>query len=274
MSGHGSQRSFWEKGTIPPREGVSSPAAVEELAAEAAGRVREAGEGLLKESKPWGEFVDREALGKPGTVAEAVSRLRANAGYFRVNYAIVLFTTVLVFLLAKPSAILWIALVAAGWLYLFVLQPGPLTLGGRTFGHNEKLMGASAGSLLIIFFLTNVASVIFSALAVGCFAVAVHGALRVPDNLFIDDGEQPGGGGGFLGGLFSGGGGGLGAEVPRARGNPPPPRRGTSSSRPSITPPPLCSGARAASPAKGATGGGPRTSSTRTQIRRTTRSWP
>ena len=198
-------------GGVAGAEGLGKRAgAARQLAAEAAGRVREAGEGLLKESKPWGEFVDREALGKPGTVAEAVSRLRANAGYFRVNYAIVLFTTVLVFLLAKPSAILWIALVAAGWLYLFVLQPGPLTLGGRTFGHNEKLMGASAGSLLIIFFLTNVASVIFSALAVGCFAVAVHGALRVPDNLFIDDGEQPGGGGGFLGGLFSGGGRGAG----------------------------------------------------------------
>ena len=196
-------------------EGLGKRAgAVGQLAAETAGRVREAGEGLLKESKPWGEFADREALGKPKTVAEAVSRLRANAGYFRVNYAIVLCTTVLVFLLAKPSAILWILVVAAGWLYLFVLQPGPLTLGGRTFGHNEKLMGASAGSLLVIFFLTNVASVIFSALAVGCFAVAVHGALRVPDNLFIDaPGEQPGGGGGFLGGLLAGGGGGLGGSA-------------------------------------------------------------
>lgn len=44
----------------------------------------------------------------------------------------------------------------------------------------------SALSFVVIFFLTNVASVVFSALVTGTVLVAAHGATRVPDDLFVD----------------------------------------------------------------------------------------
>lgn len=50
-------------------------------------------------------------------------------------------------------------------------------------------MAMSGGSFVIIFFLTNVASVVFSALMFGAGAVAAHGACRVPDDLFVDDSD-------------------------------------------------------------------------------------
>lgn len=55
-------------------------------------------------------------------------------------------------------------------------------------------------SFVTIFFLTNVASVVFSALMFGAALVAAHGATRVPDDLFIDDqvGAAQGLGGGLL----------------------------------------------------------------------------
>jgi hypothetical protein len=53
----------------------------------------------------------------------------------------------------------------------------------------EKVMALSGLSFVIIFFLTNVASVAFSALVFGAAAIAAHGATRVPDDLFIDESE-------------------------------------------------------------------------------------
>lgn len=53
----------------------------------------------------------------------------------------------------------------------------------------EKIMGMSGISFVVIFFLTNVASVVFSALMMGAALVAVHGATRVPDDLFLDDAD-------------------------------------------------------------------------------------
>lgn len=53
----------------------------------------------------------------------------------------------------------------------------------------EKLMYMSGLSFVVIFFLTSVASVVFSALVTGAALVALHGATRVPDDLFIDDAD-------------------------------------------------------------------------------------
>ena len=63
----------------------------------------------------------------------------------------------------------------------------PLVISGRTISEREKLLGASGLSVAVIFFLTSVGSVLFSAVCVGLAGVAVHGALRVPDDLFLDD---------------------------------------------------------------------------------------
>lgn len=78
--------------------------------------------------------------------------------------------------------------VAASWAYLFVVRgDAPLVISGRTISEREKLLGASGLSVAVIFFLTSVGSVLFSAVCVGLAGVAVHGALRVPDDLFLDD---------------------------------------------------------------------------------------
>jgi hypothetical protein len=51
----------------------------------------------------------------------------------------------------------------------------------------EKLIGMSVLSLIIIFFLSSIGSVIFMGLGLGCAGVAAHGAMRVPDDLFLDE---------------------------------------------------------------------------------------
>jgi hypothetical protein len=58
--------------------------------------------------------------------------------------------------------------IGAAWVYLFFVRgDAPLAVGGRVLSEREKLMAASGASVLVIFFLTNVGSVLFSAICIG-----------------------------------------------------------------------------------------------------------
>jgi hypothetical protein len=65
--------------------------------------------------------------------------------------------------------------------------PPPLPPPLHPPSDREKATYMSVASFVVIFFLTNVASVVFSALMMGAALVAAHGATRVPDDLFVDD---------------------------------------------------------------------------------------
>ena len=73
------------------------------------------------------------------------------------------------------------------------------------FREREKLLGMSAISFIVVFFLTrfvfggrffedewsglSVGTVLLSAVMLGCAVIALHGATRMPDDLFIDDSQ-------------------------------------------------------------------------------------
>ena len=58
--------------------------------------------------------------------------------------------------------------IAASWAYLFVVRgDAPLVIGGRAISEREKLLGASGASVAVVFFLTSVGSVLFSAVCIG-----------------------------------------------------------------------------------------------------------
>jgi hypothetical protein len=64
---------------------------------------------------------------------EAYSRLRRNAGYFRVNYLILSVLTVAATFITHPSSLLVLMLLLGLWVYMFALKQGPLVLGDREF---------------------------------------------------------------------------------------------------------------------------------------------
>lgn len=146
--------------------------------------------GVFKQGKPWSEVVDRNSFSKPANFAEAAGRLRKNAAYFKVNYLIVMLITLAVTFLLHPSSLIVLGLLTGGWIYVFLVRTQPLTIGGRTLSEREKLLGMSALSFITVFFLTSVGTVLFSALSVSFCVIALHGAMRVPDDLFLDDAEQ------------------------------------------------------------------------------------
>ncbi|GFY82070.1 prenylated RAB acceptor 1.B5 [Actinidia rufa] len=117
--------------------------------------------------RPWLELVDRSSLVRPDSLSDAASRLRKNLSYFRVNYIT------------------------------------PLVLFGRAFSDRETL-GVLIVSTVVVVFLTSVGSVLISAVLVGLAIVCVHGAFRVPEDLFLDD-QEPANTGflSFIGGAAS-----------------------------------------------------------------------
>eukprot|EP00891_Asterochloris_glomerata_P005332 jgi/Astpho2/5332/e_gw1.00075.120.1_t len=135
-------------------------------------------------------MVDRNSFSRPTSLAEAGSRLKKNLAYFRINYLVVLLLITVVCMALNPTSLLVLAGLAVGWMYLFVLRATPLVIGGRTISDREKFIGMSAISGVIIFFLTSVGTILFTAIGISLSAISIHGAFRQPDDLFSDEAEQ------------------------------------------------------------------------------------
>ncbi|CAI7792018.1 unnamed protein product [Closterium sp. NIES-53] len=65
-----------------------------------------------------------------------------------------------------------------------------LIIAGRTLNEREKFLAMAVISIVIVFGLTSVGSILMSGLVMGAAAIAAHAALRVPDDLFLDDNES------------------------------------------------------------------------------------
>ena len=113
--------------------------------------------------------------------------MQKNLNYFKINY--ILFTTAILaaFILYHPTSLLILSAIGAAWTYMYLIRTEPLKIGERPVTDREKMLGMSGISLLIIFFMSNAGSIIFSAFGVSLLAIGAHSAVRVPDDLFIDD---------------------------------------------------------------------------------------
>ncbi|XP_018809176.2 PRA1 family protein B4-like [Juglans regia] len=146
----------------------------------------------LSQRRPWTELADRSAFSKPDSFSDAALRIRKNYSYFRVNYLSVIALTLAFSLLSHPFSLLVLLGLLSSWLFLYLFRPSdqPLVLFGRTFSEKETLGLLTVTSIFVIF-LTTVGSLLISALLVGVGVVCVHGAFRVPEDLFLDQQENP-----------------------------------------------------------------------------------
>jgi hypothetical protein len=133
---------------------------------------------------------------------QATARLRKNAAYFKVNYAAIAVGAAALALVLHPGALAILAALAGGWAYLFGVRTTPLVIGGRTLSHRETLIGAGGVSVFVVFFMTSVGALLFSALGAAGAAVGAHASFRVPDELFTDEVDPSAGAAGGVGGLM------------------------------------------------------------------------
>ncbi|KAL9231466.1 hypothetical protein vseg_006693 [Gypsophila vaccaria] len=159
----------------------------------------------LADRRPWSELIDRSAFTRPDNLTDALSRVRKNAAYFRVNYLTLLSLSLALTLITHPFSLLVLLALLGAWcfLYLFRTSDAPVSILGRTFSDRETL-GILVVASVVVVFLTSVGSLLISAVVIGVGVVCVHGAFRDPEDLFLD--EQEGGNVGllsFLGGAAS-----------------------------------------------------------------------
>nr|XP_043610142.1 PRA1 family protein B3-like [Erigeron canadensis] len=156
-------------------------------------RLTESTRRAFERRRPWYELIDYTAFSKPESLSDATSRIRKNYNYFRVNY-ITLLTAVLAFsLFSHPFSLLTIVSLIGAWmfLYLFRASDQPVVIAGRTFSDRE-ILGILSLFTIFVVFLTSVGSLLMSATLIGSGIIAVHGAFRDPEDLFLDEQENAG----------------------------------------------------------------------------------
>ncbi|XAR58872.1 hypothetical protein NMG60_11014440 [Bertholletia excelsa] len=155
--------------------------------------------------RPWPELADPAAFSSPENLSDAASRLRKNLSYFRVNYLAVLAAVFGFSLLSHLLSLLIILSLLAAWLclYLFRASDRPVVALGHTLSDRETLVILIALTVAVIF-LTSIGSPLMSAAFIGIAIVCAHGALRVPEDLFLDNRDGLGSGlFSFIGGAAS-----------------------------------------------------------------------
>lgn len=124
---------------------------------------------------------------RPDPFFQALGRLRKNFAYFRVNYGIVGVGTTALVMLLHPWSIVVLAMLASVWFYAYLVRSTPLSFNGRELTEREKFLSLSIASLVVVFLLTSVGTVLFYALGLSALVIGLHGALHVPDDLFLDE---------------------------------------------------------------------------------------
>ncbi|XP_027351337.1 PRA1 family protein B4-like [Abrus precatorius] len=177
----------------PPVLPITNPNSSEPAAASPAFRafVSYASESLrhaLSQRRAWSELTDRTAFSKPLSFSEATLRIRHNVSYFRINYYVVVSLILAVSLLSNPFSLFMLVALLASWLFLYLLRPSdqPLHLFGRTFSDFETLSLLAALTTFLLF-LTSLGSLLVNAVTIAVAVVGAHAALRVPEDLFMDE---------------------------------------------------------------------------------------
>lgn len=142
----------------------------------------------ISRHRPWPEFLAAGSFDRPGSASSAVARIRKNAVYFRVNYAVVVGSCALVSLLGAPFSLIVFASVLALWLIFHFFREDPLMVSGHQLNDRLVLCALVLVSLSAVWFVGRVETLVIG-VGAGSLLCGVHGALRNPDGLFLDEEE-------------------------------------------------------------------------------------
>lgn len=121
-------------------------------------------------------------------ISGAVSRLRFNAAYFRMNYAILVLLILFLSLLWHPISLIVFIVLMAAWLFLYFLRDQPLVVLGHLVDDRVVLVFMAVLTVVVLL-LTQAAVNILVAVIVGVVVVVAHAAFRKTEDLFLDEEE-------------------------------------------------------------------------------------
>ncbi|GKV35729.1 hypothetical protein SLEP1_g43956 [Rubroshorea leprosula] len=169
-------------GTIPTSSSPSGPSTKLEYLSRTKERIKEG----LGTRRPWKLLFNLRSINLPGNFPDAVTRIRTNLAYFRMNYSIIVLIILFLSLLWHPISLIVFLVMMAAWLFLYFLRDEPLVVFSRTIDDRVVLIVLSI--LTIVFLLLTHATLnILVSLLIGAAVVLVHAAFRRTDDLLLDE---------------------------------------------------------------------------------------
>ncbi|KDP36310.1 hypothetical protein JCGZ_09525 [Jatropha curcas] len=138
--------------------------------------------------RPWPELIASGAFNRPDSFATALTRLRINSLYFRINYAIIVSACGALSLIGSPISLILFAFIFALWLLLHFFREDPLVLWGYQASDRLVFIGLLLVSLLAIWLSGGFWSLVLG-VAIGVLICGAQASLRNSDGLFLDEQE-------------------------------------------------------------------------------------
>ncbi|XP_024972842.1 PRA1 family protein F3-like [Cynara cardunculus var. scolymus] len=133
----------------------------------------------------WKEMFNLHSINLPHGFSDAISRIKTNVGYFRMNYT--LFTFIVLFLSLLWHPISLIALTIASWLFCnFILRDESLLIFNRTVDDRVGLAILSIVTFVLMVLDEAMMNVLVS-VSIGAAVAVVHTVLRKTEDLSLDE---------------------------------------------------------------------------------------
>ncbi|KAK4484723.1 hypothetical protein RD792_007315 [Penstemon davidsonii] len=143
----------------------------------------------ISRRRPWPEFLATTAsLNFPNSLSAATLRFRINSSYFSVNYAIIVTACAAASLIGSPIALIVFGFVFFLWLILHFFREDPLLLWGRHVSDWAVILGLVLVTIAA-FWITGPLNSLSIGISVGLLVSVIHGVLRNPEGLFLDEND-------------------------------------------------------------------------------------
>ncbi|TMX05808.1 hypothetical protein EJD97_015220 [Solanum chilense] len=142
---------------------------------------------FLSRSRPWPEFIaGASAVDIPTSFSDAAIRVRRNFKYFSVNYAILISACAACSLIGTPILLIFFCLIFASWLIFFFFREDPMVVLGHQVSDLAVISGLATVSAIVVWY-TGILNSLMIGIMMGVLLSVIHGSLRNPEGLFVDE---------------------------------------------------------------------------------------